>query len=249
VLNLREYQDKPARIADWLPWAGLVAPGVVLNKDGSFQRSLRYRGPDLESATQAELIATTARLNNALRRLASGWMLHIEADRHAAEHYPSSLFPDPVSWLVDEERRAYFASNCGHFESSYYLTLTYLPREDTHASASRLLYVHATRDGMDWRRQLSDFIAETDRFQDLLEGVVPESGWLDDVQTLSYLHGTVSTERQSVSVPDIPFHLDCPTGRSPANHRDCRPCSVTSISGWCRYEACRPRPGPAYSTS
>ncbi|MEG4315202.1 conjugal transfer protein TrbE [Pseudomonas sp. FIP_A4] len=208
MLNLREYQDKPARIADWLPWAGLVAPGVVLNKDGSFQRSLRYRGPDLESATQAELIATTARLNNALRRLASGWMLHIEADRHAAEHYPSSLFPDPVSWLVDEERRAYFASNCGHFESSYFLTLTYLPREDAHANASRLLYADAPRNGMDWRRQLSDFIAEADRFQDLLEGVVPECKWLNDEQTLSYLHGTVSTERQSISVPDIPFHLD-----------------------------------------
>ena len=48
-------------LADWLPWAGLVA-GVVLNKDGSFQRTARFRGPDLDSATQGELIATSARL-------------------------------------------------------------------------------------------------------------------------------------------------------------------------------------------
>src|SRR5690606_13110805 len=92
MLNLREYRDRPARLADWLPWAGLVAPGVVLNKDGAFQRTLCYRGPDLESATEAELIATTARINNALRRLGSGWMLHIEADRQVAAHYPKSLF-------------------------------------------------------------------------------------------------------------------------------------------------------------
>jgi hypothetical protein len=68
MLNLAEYRQRPALLADWLPWAGLVAPGVVLNKDGSFQRTARFRGPDLDSATQGELIATSARLNNALRR-------------------------------------------------------------------------------------------------------------------------------------------------------------------------------------
>ena len=52
MLNLAEYRQRPALLADWLPWAGLVAPGVVLNKDGSFQRTARFRGPDLDSATQ-----------------------------------------------------------------------------------------------------------------------------------------------------------------------------------------------------
>lgn len=90
MLNLTEYQRRSAQLADWLPWAGLVAPGVVLNKDGSFQRSLRFRGPDLDSATQGELVATSARLNNALRRLGSGWALFIEAERLAAANYPDS---------------------------------------------------------------------------------------------------------------------------------------------------------------
>src|SRR3546814_5266731 len=49
MLNLAEYRRKPALLADHLPWAALVAPGVVLNKDGSFQRGFRFRGPDLES--------------------------------------------------------------------------------------------------------------------------------------------------------------------------------------------------------
>lgn len=93
MLNLAEYRQRPALLADWLPWAGLVAPGVVLNKDGSFQRTARFRGPDLDSATQGELIATSARLNNALRRMGSGWALFIEAERHAAADYPRSGFP------------------------------------------------------------------------------------------------------------------------------------------------------------
>ena len=51
MLNLAEYRKKPQSLADFLPWAALVAPGVVLNKDGSFQRTARFRGPDLDSAT------------------------------------------------------------------------------------------------------------------------------------------------------------------------------------------------------
>jgi type IV secretion system protein TrbE len=45
MLNLAEYRKKSASLSDYLPWACLVAPGVVLNKDGSFQRTFRYRGP------------------------------------------------------------------------------------------------------------------------------------------------------------------------------------------------------------
>src|SRR5580658_6596963 len=125
--NLTEYRRKPTGLADFLPWAALVAPGVVLNKDGSFQRTARFRGPDLDSATPAELVGTTARLNNALRRLGSGWAIFVEASRDAAQNYPLSEFPDPVSALVDTERRAQFEEAEAHFESAYYLTFVFLP--------------------------------------------------------------------------------------------------------------------------
>ena len=51
MLNLREYQPQAKVLADYLPWGFLVAPGIILNKDGSFLRLAHYRGPDLESAT------------------------------------------------------------------------------------------------------------------------------------------------------------------------------------------------------
>ena len=84
MLSLAEYRRRPALLADWLPWAGLVAPGVVLNKDGSFQRTARFRGPDLDSATESELVATTARLNNALRLSTAG---HAYAQPVAPGHF------------------------------------------------------------------------------------------------------------------------------------------------------------------
>ena len=143
MMNLAEYRQRPALLADWLPWAGLVAPGVVLNKDGSFQRTARFRGPDLDSATAGELVATTARLNNALRRLGSGWALFVEAERREAADYPRSAFPEPPSWLVDEERRAGFEEAGSHFESRYHVTLLYLPPEESHSRAAGLLYENA----------------------------------------------------------------------------------------------------------
>lgn len=208
MLNLTEYRKRPALLADWLPWAGVVAPGVVLNKDGSFQRTARFRGPDLDSATQGELVANTARLNNALRRLGAGWALFVEAERCPARGYPQSDFPEPLAWLVDEERRATFEEVGSHFESHYHLTLQYMPPEESHARAAKLIYENTSMAGVDWRERLTAFIAETERIFDLLIGVMPEIDWLDDGETLSYLHATVSTRRYRVGVPEVPFHLD-----------------------------------------
>lgn len=84
MMNLAEYRRSNTRLADFLPWAALVNEGIVLNKDGSFQRTARFRGPDLDSAVPAELVAVAGRLNNVLRRLGSGWAVFVEAQRHSA---------------------------------------------------------------------------------------------------------------------------------------------------------------------
>jgi type IV secretion system protein VirB4 len=209
MLMLHEYRRRADRLADHLPWAALVAPGVVLNKDGSFQRTLRFRGPDLESATEAELVSVSARANNVLKRFGSGWVLHFEAERREALGYPGSRFPDAASWLVDRERRAAFEAAGQHFESLYYLTLTFLPSRDEQDQAGRALVERGDkRQGRDWRQALHAFIAETDRALDLFYGFMPEMRPLDDSETLTYLHGTVSDRRHPVAVPETPFYLD-----------------------------------------
>jgi type IV secretion/conjugal transfer VirB4 family ATPase len=208
MLNLAEYRKRPASLADWLPWAGLVAPGVVLNKDGSFQRTAQFRGPDLDSATESELVAAAARLNNALKRLGSGWALFVEAERRPAAPYPHADFPDPLSWLVDQERRARFDESGDLFESVYHLSFVFLPPEEAKARAGSVLFESAERRGVDWRAQLGRFVDQTERLAGLFEGVLPEFGWLDDAETLTYLHGTVSTRRHAVAVPEAPMHLD-----------------------------------------
>ena len=81
MFSLAPYAHTPNRLEDYLPWAMLVAPGIVLNKDGSFQATARFRGPDVRSSTPEELVAFTARANNVFRRLGHGWAVYIEAVR------------------------------------------------------------------------------------------------------------------------------------------------------------------------
>jgi type IV secretion/conjugal transfer VirB4 family ATPase len=209
MMNLAEYRKKPQSLADFLPWAALVASGVVLNKDGSLQRTARFRGPDLDSATPAELVGTSARLNNALRRLGSGWAIFVEASRDAAQNYPLSDFPDPVSGLVDAERRAQFEEQGAHFESGYYLTFLFLPPAEEAARAEAFLYEGRSREGgANPHEVLKGFIGRTDRVLQLVEGFVPEAQWLSDAETLTYLHSCISTRRHRVRVPEVPMYLD-----------------------------------------
>ena len=208
MMNLAEYRRTATRLADYLPWAALAGSGVVLNKDGSFQRTAKFRGPDLDSSVAAELVAVAGRINNALRRLGSGWSIFVEAQRSEAATYPESLFPDPASALVDAERKAAFEEAGAHFVSGYFLTFLWLPPAEESARAETWLYEGREQSGVNpWELQRG-FVDRTDRVLALLDGFMPECRWLDDPETLTYLHSTISTNRHRVRVPEVPMHLD-----------------------------------------
>jgi type IV secretion system protein VirB4 len=216
VLNLAEYRRRADRLADHLPWAALVAPGVVLNKDGSFQRTLTFRGPDLDSATDSELVAIAARLNNMLKRFGSGWALFVEAGRSEALGYPRSDFPDAASWLVDQEREASFEGGRDHYESHYHLTLVWLAPADSEARAERALVEGGPgAKERDWREALARFVTDTDRALDLLADLMPEVRALDDSETLTFLHDAISRSRHPVAVPATPMYLDAVLADTP----------------------------------
>ena len=208
MMNLAEYRRTATRLADFLPWAALVGEGIVLNKDGSFQRTARFRGPDLDSAVAAELVAVASRLNNAFRRLGSGWAIFVEAQRHEAASYPASRFADAASALLDAERKADFEEADAHYESSYFLTFLYLPPAEDAARAETWLYEGRQQSGVDPHEALAAFIDRTNRVLQLVDGFMPECRWLDDAETLTYLHSTVSTKRHRVRVPETPIYLD-----------------------------------------
>jgi type IV secretion system protein VirB4 len=211
MFDLRPYAKSGARLSDYLPWAALVAPGIGLNKDGAFQRTLEFRGQDLDSATEAELIGAASRLNNALRRFGSGWCLHVEARRDPAPGYPEARWPNAAAWLIDEERRAVFEGAGHRFESRYFLTFTWLAPAGRQGRLEQVLFEGgsaAREQGVDYGAALARFSEETDAIASLLEAMLPMAAWLDDEATLGYLHDCISDRSHRIAMPETPFHLD-----------------------------------------
>lgn len=209
MFNFAEYRKKSDRLADFLPWVALIAPGIILNKDGSFQRTLRFRGPDLESATEQQLVAITARLNNILKRFGSGWALYIEAQRTPYSSYPEAgFFPDPISLLVDAERRESFSASKDNFESKYYLTLQFLPPAHSDSKLSRLIISEPETTTENYHKTLEFFTETTTRCGDLIKDFMFEAEFLNDEETLTYLHSTISPKQQKILSPATPMYLD-----------------------------------------
>lgn len=128
--KLSRHRATTEGLADLLNYAAVVDDGVIVGKNGSFMACWIYRGEDNASATAAQRVQISARINQALAPLGSGWMLHVDATRQPAPAYSEanlSHFPDPVTRAMDEERRRYFEQHDQMYEGRFVLTLTYFP--------------------------------------------------------------------------------------------------------------------------
>jgi type IV secretion system protein TrbE len=199
------YSSEPNDVSDLVPWAWLIAPGVVLNRNGMMQTTFAYRGPDVDSATPEELVSLSARLNNVIRRLGDGWTLLNDMHRSPTTEYPSGqMFPDPVSYLIDEERRAEFEAGI-HFESTYYVTLGWLPPRSGEFALRAWMFTNPEGSQTNEQKNktmvsewLDTFNNERDRFLLSLSALMPEARALSDDDMLTYLHDTISTSRHPV---------------------------------------------------
>lgn len=229
MFSFAPYRHIPNRLEDFLPWGMLVASGVTLNKDGSFQTTARFRGPDVRACTPEELVSFTARANNVFRRLGRGWAVYLEADRRELNEYPDGAFEDDLSRLVDSERAAAFEQSDTHFETVHHLTLQWTPAPDSSRKASAFFFEVDQRSAQrdtdlpkqsnpsKVRNQLDRQVARDalETFQrsiaqafSLFAGLVVDFHPLDDDETLTYLKGTVSPSRTSVRAPAEAAFLD-----------------------------------------
>lgn len=141
--SLKIYRDHEKGVSDLLPWATLVDDGIVLDKDGRLLAGWFYRGPDTASATPAERNYLTSIFNAAISRFGSDITVNVEAVRMPAASYPEasrSYFPDPISALIEAERREQFLAEGQHFETYYVLILTYTPPLLRNSKIINLMY-------------------------------------------------------------------------------------------------------------
>ena len=224
MLKLADYRAKAKGLPDLLPYAALIAPGVILNKDGSFLAAWEMHGQDTASSTPEELAYVSAQFNNAVRLLGTGWMLHVDAIRSSHNAYPApdkSHFPDMVTRLIDDERRAFFSGNrC--FSTSAVFTVTWKPNFNAAKMAGKAQAGVASASVLE--KALTQFRNTLEELEDALSSVLHMER-LTECQAfygdgepytqsdlLSHLQHCVSGELQPMRVPERPMYLDALLG-------------------------------------
>lgn len=128
--HLSRHRGRQAGFADLLNYAACVDDGIIVGKNGAFMAAWMYQGEDNAGASEEQRNLVSFRINQALSGLGSGWMIHVDAVRRPAPHYPErarSHFPDPVTQAIDEERRQLFEQMGTMFEGYFVLTVTWFP--------------------------------------------------------------------------------------------------------------------------
>lgn len=229
-LRLGKYRSRDAGLADLLNASAVVADGIIVGKNGSLSAAWMYEGEDNASSTNEQREALSARINQALARLGSGWMIHIDAIRRAAPNYIErgmSHFPDPVTAAIDEERRRTFESAGEMFESSFVLTLTWLPPIQAEKKFIELLFdddSEPPNEKQQTRNLITQFERECTNLEDRLSialklhrlksrKIEEEDGrriTYDDF--LSHLQNCITGVNHPVVLPSHPLYLDAVIG-------------------------------------
>ena len=197
-------------LSDLLGWGFLVGEGVVLMKDGSFLTAWRFRGRDLASSTVGEVAALAEHVNAAVASYGDGWMVHVDAVRREAVGYAPRErchFPDPVSALVDETRRARYTATAEHYETDAVLALTYTPPGALTKRMERAVVQGRSGDGPDWDRLLGQFEREARDVEGRLASAL-RLNRLGSADLLRHLHECLTGLPHAVGVPGHGAYLD-----------------------------------------
>ena len=194
-----------------LPWARIIpgSPTIVLNKDGSIQTTFSYRGPDLDSAIKEQLSVMTQKLNSVFMAMDTGWVMFFESQRIPSTDYPTdAYFPDPITKIMDDERKEFFSSGDSHFESDYYATLYWMPPNDHEGRLRSFVVEGKKQKGLTEDDYLVAFKTVVEAVYKAFFACQIPCEILSADEMVSYLYSTVSMHRRKLKLPKHPLLLD-----------------------------------------
>lgn len=223
MIKLSLFRQKAAGLPDLLNYAALIDDGIILGKDGSLMAGFFLRGDDPMAATDTEKNYVTGLVNTYLVRFGGGWSMWCDAIRLPSPAYPrpdQSHFPDPITALIDQERRSFFARQGELFETEYALILQFLPPTRKSAKLSEMVYNDDTNETTTpAERLLRDFKKKIDDFYigvgDLLKmrrmgtiTIEQDDETFQSDELVNYLHFALTGETLAIRTPDCPMYLD-----------------------------------------
>lgn len=227
---LRVHRSKEEGLADLLNYAAVVDDGVIVGKSGSLMAGWLYQGDDNSSSTEEQRNMVSFRINQALSRLGSGWMVHIDAARRSTTNYSErgrSHFPDAITAAIDDERRSLFENLGTMYEGYFVMTVTYTPPIARQQRLADRMFDDDKPKATDSSRT-AGLLAMFNREVEALEGrlltsvkltrlkgheVMREDGSTvihDDL--LRWLQYCVTGNNHPVALPSVPLYLDAVIG-------------------------------------
>jgi type IV secretion system protein TrbE len=206
--RLQEDPAEPGALSDRVGWAGLVAPGVLMQKDASLMIGAEFLGPDKTAATPEDLNLLSRDLNRAHLPNTDSWTLNYDYMRFSVTGYPRRTrgIPD-VAEYVDAERRNDFSAEGRRFGGRGILTATWTPPADSEELWSRAIRKGAAEAELGWGRHLAVFLDEAGLLLDRL-GARLAVRRLTSAELLSHLRFCVSGVHQRITPPPVGVRLD-----------------------------------------
>ena len=216
---LRNHRREARGFAELVPWMLLLAPGLVLNKDGALLAAFDLAGMDAEGLQPVDIDRQVRAVEQAMRNFDERFALWWLVDRRRAAGYPSARFDDPVSAHLDQLWAEAFQRSA-QFCNRHVLALTFTPEAARGNGWSQwwALLPDLSR-GLSRQAAFASISAQLDQdcrqFEEALlalEETLCDLGLvrLENERLLAFLHDRASpaSEGQAVRLPDPPCYLD-----------------------------------------
>lgn len=226
----KEFRKTRAGFPDLLRYASIIRPGIVLGKGGELITTFRYRGPDMDCASQGELNHLRLRVATMIKKLGGGWMIHSSTFRKKSQTYSGKgYFPDAVTRAIENERQRQYETEGDHYENDYYITFTYLPDAVLTSKIKEFAYDSENKDRFNsgylvekhiryFERQVMTYVGELEvglgsslyRLTTLEKLDTATRRFVLHDEQLSYLHECITGRVQPIRVPikTVPVGVD-----------------------------------------
>jgi type IV secretion system protein TrbE len=200
-----------------LDYSLLLEDGIAFLRSGTFLAAWEVHGPDTDPMTPAESYHLSARIESALD-LGADFGVGCDLIRASSREYApeNNNWPDPVSYVIDQERRAQFTTEGNYSCNVVFFVLTYRPVSNRRSKAQSWFFDDSADSDEFGERSLKRFKSGVDRFERALGanmclvrrlGCYQENGEVyDDLHR--YIRYCVLGQDHPFVVPDVPAFLN-----------------------------------------
>jgi type IV secretion/conjugal transfer VirB4 family ATPase len=198
--RLHEYSARQVALSERIGWLASVAPGVLMQKDGSLVCCWRFEGLNFVGVPVAEANVHGRHLNRALLPFADSCVFHFDAVRRPTYGHPATVHgAGALCTLIDAERRRAYAQG-QRFETATVATMTWLPPRAQEERFERLLVKNQRVATEGWVRHLERFLKMATILEERL-GHRLSMRRLSTPAMLSHLYFCISGRHQPLLAP------------------------------------------------